>query len=190
MPHTTTALSGARVWCSGGTDGLIPIRFRHGQPSRKRDNPIAAARLFGRVLRFSGAAAGKTSSCPKRLSAGMLGSPCTESVSREEAGEGSRRAGTAEAAGRGGFCAGFSGGVAEAGLLRPSGAGFSTRFQSLMGWPPLSADLSVSNNDVLGGGQLPQPHRSAGMELLGRDADLRAQPEFGTVRKKRVEALR
>ncbi len=85
---------------------------------------------------FSGAAAGKTSSCPKRLSAGMLGSPCTESVSREEAGEGSRRAGTAEAAGRGGFCAGFSGGVAEAGLLRPSGAGFSTRFQSLLGWPP------------------------------------------------------
>ena len=44
-----------------------------------------------------------------------------------------RRAGTAEAAGRGGFCAGFSGGVAEAGLLPAVRAGFSTRFQSLYG---------------------------------------------------------
>src|SRR5262249_54814350 len=38
-------------------------------------------------------------------------------------------------------------------------------------------DLAVAPQHVLVGGELPKAHRAAGMELLGRDADLGAEPE-------------
>ena len=44
------------------------------------------------------------------------------------------------------------------------------------GWS--AADLTVAAHDVLRRGQLAQPHRPAGVQLLGRDADLGAEAEL------------
>ena len=43
------------------------------------------------------------------------------------------------------------------------------------------ADLAVALHNPLGRGQLCQTHRAAGVQLLGRDADLSAEPELPAV---------
>jgi signal transduction histidine kinase len=43
------------------------------------------------------------------------------------------------------------------------------------------SDLAVACHDVLRGCHLGQPHRAAGVELLGRDTDLRAEAELSSV---------
>src|SRR4051812_30680646 len=40
------------------------------------------------------------------------------------------------------------------------------------------ADVAVAGNDVLRRGELPQPHGTAGVQLLRADADLGAEPEL------------
>ena len=49
----------------------------------------------------------------------------------------------------------------------------------------LRTDLSVSVNDILGGGERGQTHRTARVQLLGRNADLRAEAELKAVGKAR-----
>src|SRR6476661_3304062 len=44
-----------------------------------------------------------------------------------------------------------------------------------------SAHLTVAHHHVLGGGHLRQPHRAAGVQLLGGDADLGAEAELAAV---------
>ncbi len=44
-----------------------------------------------------------------------------------------------------------------------------------------SADVAVADHDVLGGGHLGQAHRAAGVQLLGADPDLGAEPELSPV---------
>src|SRR5262245_65631456 len=41
-----------------------------------------------------------------------------------------------------------------------------------------AADLPFAPDDVLLGGELAEAHRAAGVELLGRDADLGPEPEL------------
>ncbi len=51
-------------------------------------------------------------------------------------------------------------------------------------WPARrgsGAHLAVAPHDELGRGELAQPHRSAGVELLGADADLGAEAELVAV---------
>src|SRR4051794_24175335 len=45
----------------------------------------------------------------------------------------------------------------------------------------LVANLAVAPYDVLVGGELAQRHGAPGVQLLGADADLRAEPELGAV---------
>ena len=49
-----------------------------------------------------------------------------------------------------------------------------------------SADLPVPADDIFRSGQRAQAHRPAGVQLLRRDANLRAQPEFPAVREPRA----
>ena len=46
-----------------------------------------------------------------------------------------------------------------------------------------SADLPISVDDVLVAAKLFQPHRAAGVQLLGGDAHLAAQPELSAIGK-------
>ena len=48
---------------------------------------------------------------------------------------------------------------------------------------PLRANLSVSVDDVFGGGQFPQTHGASGMKFLGADADLRPESKLCSVGK-------
>ncbi len=47
--------------------------------------------------------------------------------------------------------------------------------------PEPSADVAVADDDVLGGRHLGQPHRAAGVQLLGADADLGTEAELAPV---------
>ncbi len=47
--------------------------------------------------------------------------------------------------------------------------------------PAGSADVTVADHDVLGGGHLGQAHGAAGVQLLRADADLGAEPELAAV---------
>ncbi|MBM7519676.1 drug/metabolite transporter (DMT)-like permease [Nocardioides nitrophenolicus] len=48
-------------------------------------------------------------------------------------------------------------------------------------WRLASADVAVADDDVLGRGHLRQPHRAAGVQLLGADPDLGAEAELAAV---------
>ena len=47
--------------------------------------------------------------------------------------------------------------------------------------PPLFADLSLPLDHELVGGQFLQPHRSAGVQFIGTDADLSSHAEFSAI---------
>src|ERR1043165_8171329 len=69
--------------------------------------------------------------------------------------------------------------VAE--VSRCSFAGSAHTSRVVASTTPGSADVPITGDDVLGGGHLGQPHRAAGVQLLGGDADLGPEAELTAI---------